>query len=84
MSKSLLAFMADSWEQKRKLRPMDRKMVENSFPHPALFAQISDEQHEAYNGTSIPGDGDFGETLELGRTLMHFYTNRKFGSDRHR
>ena len=87
LSKSLLAFMADAWERKRKLQLMVRKTVENSFPRLALFAQISDERLEAYNDASIPWvpeDADFGESLGLGRILMHFYTNRKLGNGRHR
>ena len=62
---SPLAFMGNSWERKRE----------------ASLSQISDEQLEAYNGASIAGNADFGESPELGRILMHFYTNWKLSSD---
>ena len=60
---------------------MDQRTVKNSISHPNSFVHISDEQLEAYNGASIPGDADFGKSPELGRTLTHFYTNRKLSSD---
>ena len=72
---SPLAFMGNSWQRKHKLQLMDQKTRETSF------SQISDEQLEAYNGASIAGNADFGESLELGRILMHFYTNGKLSSD---
>ena len=35
---------------------MDQRTVKNGLSHPAPFAQISDEQFEAYKGVPIPGD----------------------------
>ena len=70
--------MGNLWERTRELQLMDQRAMEINF------SQISDEQLEAHNGASIRGDANFGENLELGRILMHFYTDRKLGGDYHR